>query len=100
MKMKFRFISTEYDVDRISVPFYEPDEPLGPILTKAIRDVFDGTNCPYFTHITADDGATGYIAVCSQELTDTQINLVHDVWWEVWANEEIGDKDVFEFEVA
>ena len=53
---KFWFSPTEYDVDRTNRQFYEFDDPLGPRVSQAIKDVFNGKNCPFFTHISFGEG--------------------------------------------
>lgn len=98
MRINIRFLRTEFDVDCCDVPFYESSGPLGPKIQTAIQQVFDGVNCPFFTHLSSD-GATGVIVISNQELDAAQIQQAFEQWDEGVMDGEIDDDAVFEFEI-
>jgi len=97
---KFRFIETTSDVDSGNVPFCESDNQLGPKIQQAIKQVWDGTNCPYFAHfLNPRGGECGFIVVTSFELFENQIHKAFAEWEESIMSETIEDDDVFEYTV-
>lgn len=72
------FIETDSDLDDVDVPFYELGDKLAPRIYSALKTVFDGTNCPFFCHV--DLGGSGFIAACSQEISEGDLKKAYYDW--------------------